>query len=81
MRIPDRRSELTENTYSTENQLPCTLNAGDIAAYLGISRANAYVLLHSEGFPTLHIGKRMVTPRDKFLQWIDMNTQMPGITS
>ena len=37
---------------------------------LGISRANAYILLRSDGFPTLHIGKRMVVPKDRFLQWI-----------
>ena len=33
-------------------------------------RANAYILLRSDGFPTLHIGKRMVVPKDRFLQWI-----------
>ena len=29
-----------------------------------------YILLRSDGFPTLHIGKRMVVPKDRFLQWI-----------
>lgn len=81
MRTQDRRLELTEINFNSEQQLPCTLNAGDIAAYLGISRANAYALLHSEGFPTLQIGKRMVSPRDKFLQWIDLNTRSPGTMS
>ena len=28
------------------------------------------ILLRSDGFPTLHIGKRMVVPKDRFLQWI-----------
>ena len=46
------------------------LTADHIAAALGISRANAYILLRSDGFPTLHIGKRMVVPKDRFLQWI-----------
>ena len=27
-------------------------------------------LLRSDGFPTLHIGKRMVVPKDRFLQWM-----------
>ncbi|WP_242983812.1 hypothetical protein [Faecalibacterium prausnitzii] len=27
-------------------------------------------MLRSDGFPTLHIGKRMVVPKDRFLQWI-----------
>ena len=50
--------------------LPAVLNANQLAAALGISRANAYILLRSDGFPTLHIGKRMVVPKDRFLQWI-----------
>jgi hypothetical protein len=29
--------------------------------------------LHSKGFPTLRIGKRMVVPKDKFLEWLEHN--------
>ena len=57
--------------YTSFEQLPLTLNADDIAAYLNISRGNAYTLLHREDFPTLRIGKRMIAPRDKFLAWLD----------
>ena len=57
--------------YTSFEQLPLTLNADDIAAYLNISRGNAYTLLHREDFPTLRIGKRMIAPRDKFLIWLD----------
>ena len=46
--------------FTSYEQLPITLTADHIAAALGISRANAYILLRSDGFPTLHIGKRMV---------------------
>ena len=52
-------------------QLPVTLKADEVAAVLGISRANAYNLMRSEGFPTIHIGKRMIVPRDKLIEWID----------
>ena len=45
--------------------LPNVLSAEQLAQTLGISRAGAYQLLHSEGFPTLRIGKRMLVPRDK----------------
>ena len=57
-------------TSPKRKQLPITLTADHVAAALGISRANAYILLRSDGFPTLHIGKRMVVPKDRFLQWI-----------
>ena len=61
-----------ETTYTSYTQLPLSLNANDIAAVLGISRANAYTLMRAKGFPTIFIGKRMIVPRDKFIEWMDM---------
>ena len=60
--------------YYSNDQLPCMLNADKIAKYLEISRAGAYELMHSEGFPLIRIGKRMIGPRDKFLEWVDNQT-------
>ena len=59
-------------TYTSYDQLPLSLCANDIAAVLGISRANAYTLMRSTGFPTIFIGKRMIVPRDKFIEWMDL---------
>ena len=53
------------------DQLPVALNALQVAAMLGISRAGAYNLMRSEGFPMLRIGSRMVVPKDKLLAWLD----------
>ena len=50
------------------------LTQAQVAAVLGISRAGAYELVHSEGFPTLKIGSRIVVPKDKLREWIDANT-------
>ena len=58
-------------TYTSLDQLPITLKADELAAVLGISRAGAYTLMRSKGFPTIFIGKRMVVYRDKFIQWMD----------
>ena len=60
--------------YYSNDQLPCMLNADKIAKYLEISRAGAYELMHSEGFPLIRIGKRMIVPGDKFLEWVDNQT-------
>ena len=35
---------------------------------------NAYQLLNTESFPTLRIGKRLLVPRDKLVEWIEQNT-------
>ena len=52
-------------------QLPFTLNAQQVADLLGIAKNSVYTLMHSEGFPTLHIGRRLVVPKEKLLQWMD----------
>ena len=54
--------------------LPTVLNANQLAAALGIPRAGAYQLLNTWTFPTLRIGKRLLVPKDKLIDWIEQNT-------
>lgn len=65
---------MNECTYKSFDELPLMLNVIQVAAVLGISRAGAYELVHSEGFPALKIGNRIVVPKDKLREWIDANT-------
>ena len=65
---------MNECTYKSFDELPLMLNVVQVAAVLGISRAGAYELVHSEGFPALKIGSRFVVPKDKLRAWIDANT-------
>lgn len=60
--------------HSDFDQLPPILNAEQLATTLGISRAGAYQLLRQRDFPTLHIGKRLLVPKDKLSIWIDKQT-------
>ena len=64
---------MKHSTYTSYDELPLMLSVAEVAAVLGISRAGAYELAHSDGFPALKIGSRIVVPRDKFLAWIDAN--------
>lgn len=65
--------------FKSIDELPISLNAEDLAAALNISRAGAYNLMNSEGFPTLKIGeKRLTVPKDAFLRWIEANTNKIG---
>lgn len=41
------------------------LSVPEMASALGISRAGAYELARSEGFPALRIGNRTVIPKDR----------------
>lgn len=61
-------------TFTSVDQLPITLCAEQVAQVLGISRAGAYTLMRSKGFPTIRIGKRMVVPKEKLLAWMEEQT-------
>ncbi len=63
-----------EKTFKNTEELPISLKGDDVAAVLNISRAGAYKLMNSEGFPSLRIGKRIVVPKDAFIRWVDANT-------
>ena len=60
-----------KNNFTSYDQLPLALSAEEVSQALGISRANAYALMHSKGFPTLKIGKRMTVPKDKLMEWME----------
>ena len=66
-----------KSTYSNIEELPLTLNAREAAAVLRISKSKVYELAQSESFPAVRIGKRVVIPRDKLIEW--MNAQAEGI--
>ena len=66
-----------KTTYTNLEDLPLTLNAREAAQVLRISKSKVYELAQSESFPAIRIGKRVVIPRDKLIQW--MNNQAEGI--
>ena len=73
---PDKRTDYIPQPKHSKpitdpSQLPMALNAKQVAAVLGISRAGAYNLMRSEGFPTLRVGNRMIVPKDKLIAWIN----------
>lgn len=66
---------MKEVKYKSYDDLPLMLSVPEVAAAMGISRAGAYELAHSEGFPSLTIGSRIVVPKDKLIAWIDENSK------
>ena len=47
-----------------------TINVGELARQLGIGRNAAYALCHSQGFPAIYIGKRVVIPVEPLREWL-----------
>ena len=68
------RKEMNEVKFKSFDDLPLTLTVMEVAEALRISRAGAYDLVRTEGFPALKIGSRIVIPKEKFIEWMDENT-------
>ena len=59
--------------FKNYDDLPLMLSVPDLTDALGISRARAYELVKSEGFPALHIGNRILVPKEELIAWIKSN--------
>ena len=67
---------MREIKFKSYEDLPLTLSAPEVAEVLGISRAAAYELVRSKGFPHMKIGTRILVPKDKFIAWINEQTEV-----
>ena len=66
---------MKEEKFRSYGDLPLTLTVPEVGEVLAISRAKAYDLARSEGFPSMRIGTRILVPRDKLIRWIDEQTE------
>ena len=67
-----------KSTYTNIEELPLTLKAHEAAAVLRISKSKVYELAQSESFPAIRIGKRVIIPRDKLIQWMNDQAEVSG---
>ena len=67
---------MRESNFKNYDDLPLTLTAQEVGEAQGISRAAAYELVRSKGFPHMRIGTRILVPKDQFIQWIEDQTEM-----
>ena len=61
------------STIRSFDELPIMLQASHIKQVLGLSTGKAYQVMHSEGFPTQHFGKRMMVLKSDFMEWLEQN--------
>lgn len=62
---------MRESKFKNHMDLPLMRSVPEVGEVLGISRAGAYELVRSKGFPKVKIGNRIVVPKDRFIQWIE----------
>lgn len=53
------------------SELPLSLTVDQVAEVMGIGRVQAYNLVHTEDFPKIKVGRRIVVPRQAFIKWLD----------
>jgi len=60
--------------YKSYDELPLFLNAELVSKVLGVSPSSGYELMHEADFPVLKVGSRMVVPKEKFVEWVELHT-------
>ena len=60
--------------YKSYDDLPLFLNTATVAKVLGVSPSSGYELMHEPDFPVLKVGRRMVVPKEKFMEWVERHT-------
>ena len=65
---------MKRNKFKSYDDLPLMLSVPDLTDVLGISRASAYELVKIKGFPALHIGNRILIPKEELIAWIRRST-------
>jgi len=65
---------MKRNKFKSYDDLPLMLSVPELTDVLGISRASAYELVKIKGFPALHIGNRILIPKEDLISWIRRNT-------
>ena len=57
-----------------------TITVAEAARYLGIGRNSAYEAVRRNEIPCIRIGRRIVIPRHRFLEWLGASDANPGDT-
>ena len=55
-----------------------TITVDEAARYLGIGRSSAYEAVRRNEIPSIRIGRRIVIPRHRFLEWLGASDTDPG---
>ena len=64
-----------QKLFTSFDDLPVMLSVKDVCTVLGLSTAKTYKVVNTDGFPKLNVGKRLIVPKDRFIEWINSNTK------
>ena len=67
--------KLKESIFKSYEELPLFLNAEVVGQVLGVSISSAYELMHERDFPSVRIGNRLIIPKNKFIEWVNVKAE------
>ena len=68
-------NQMNENLrINNYDELPLVLNVTDIQRVMGISRASAYELVRTPGFPAARSGRLIKVSKKAFFDWLEQGT-------
>ena len=65
---------MKESVYKSYDELPLFLNSEFEARVLCVSPSSRCEFMHEPDFPVPHMGRRMLVPKEKFIQWVEEHT-------
>ena len=65
---------MKESIHKSYDELPLFLNTETVAKVLDVSPSSGYELMHKTDFSALHIGNRIVIPKEAFIRWVEEHT-------
>jgi len=75
-KVNENLEKLNSGGYKDSNgdDTPNIMGAKDISNYLRVNVNKAYDLFHREDFPSMKLGNRYIIPKNKFLEWLNNQT-------
>lgn len=64
-----------QQVIKTIDELPAMLTVKDVKILFGIGQAQAYELVHSEGFPAMKVGGSIKIPKHLLLDWVTASVE------
>ena len=61
--------------YKSSDELPLILNVQEVSNFLGLGLSQVYELVKRIDFPAFEVGSRIFVPKDKFLTWLNVQTE------
>ena len=72
-------NQMNENLrFNNYDELPLVLNITDIQRLMGISRASAYELVRTPGFPAARSGRLIKVSKKAFFDWLEHGGTVDG---